>query len=87
MLCWPAQKSGRRRHQTSVDWVRQMMQQVRRWLPGRQLVLVVDGGFAAMSLALACVKRQVAMVSRLRWGAALYHLPGPGPQASVAPHP
>jgi hypothetical protein len=78
-LCWPAEQGGRRRHKTSVDWVRQMMQQVRRWLPGRRLVLVVDGGFAAVSLALACVKNQVAMVSRLRWDAALYHLPAPQP--------
>jgi DDE superfamily endonuclease len=76
-LCRPAEKSTRRRHKTSVDWVRQMMQQVRRWLPGRPLVLVVDGGFAAVSLALACVTHQVAMVSRLRWDAALYHRPGP----------
>jgi hypothetical protein len=48
-------------------------------LPGRRLVLVVDGGFAAVSLALACVKHRVAMVSRLRWNAALYHPPGPQP--------
>jgi hypothetical protein len=78
-LCWPAEKHGRRRHKTSIDWVRQMMQQVRRWLPARQLVLVVDGGFAAVSLALACIKSQVIMVSRLRWDAALYHRPGPQP--------
>ncbi len=78
-LCWPEKQRGRRRHKTSVDWVRQMMQQVRRWLPGRRLVLVVDGGFAAVSLALACVKHRVAMVSRLRWDAALYHPPGPQP--------
>ena len=44
-LCWPAAKAKRRRHKTSVDWVRQMMKQVRRWLPGRRLVLVVDGRF------------------------------------------
>jgi hypothetical protein len=55
-LCWPAEQAIRRRHNTSIDWVRQMMQQARRWLPGRRLVLVVDGGFAAVSLALACVK-------------------------------
>jgi hypothetical protein len=79
-LCWPEQKGGTRRHKTSVEWVRQMMQQVRRWLPGRRLVLVVDGGFAAVSLALACVKQHVTMVSRLRWDAALYHPPGPQPQ-------
>src|SRR6266850_8412359 len=85
--CWPAEKSKRRRHKTSVDWVRQMMKQVRRWLPGRPLVLVVDGGFAAVSLALACVKSQVAMVSRLRWDAALYHQPAPHPQGKRGPQP
>jgi hypothetical protein len=56
-----------------------MMQQVRRWLPGRPLVLVVDGGFAAVWLTLACVKNKVVMGSRLRWDAALYHPPGPQP--------
>jgi DDE superfamily endonuclease len=70
-LCWPAEPFPRRRHKSSVDWVRQMMKQVRRWLPGRQLVLVVDGGFAAVSLALACATQPVVMVSRLRWDAAL----------------
>jgi DDE superfamily endonuclease len=78
-LCRPAEVSTRRRHKTSIDWVRQMMKQVHRWLPGRRLVLVVDGGFAAVSLALACVTYQVTMVSRLRWDAALYHPPGPQP--------
>ena len=78
-LCWPAEKRGQRRHKTSIDWVRQMMKQVRRWLPGQRLVLVVDGGFAAVSLALACVKHHVVMVSRLRWDAALYHPPEPQP--------
>jgi DDE superfamily endonuclease len=85
-LCWPAGK-GTRRHKTSVAWVRQMMKQVRRWLPGRRLVLVVDGGFAAVSLALACVKQQVVMVSRLRWDAALYHPPAPQPTGKRGPKP
>jgi hypothetical protein len=78
-LCWPAQKGGRRRHKTSIDWVRQMMKQVRRWLPGQRLVLVVDGGFAAVSLALARVTHHVVMVSRLRWDVVLYHPPEPQP--------
>jgi hypothetical protein len=85
--CWPETKRGTRRHQTSVDGVRQMMQQVRRWLPGRRLVLVVDGGFAAVWLALAGVKRQVVMVSRVRWDAALYHPPGLPPQGTRGPKP
>jgi len=86
-LCWPAKKQGRRRHKTSLAWVGQMMRQVRRWLPARQLVLVVDGGFAAVSLALACVNSRVAMVSRLRWDAALYHPPGPRPPGKRGPKP
>jgi DDE superfamily endonuclease len=86
-LCWPAEQATRRRHKTSVDWVRQMMKQVRRWRPGRRLVLVVDGGFAAVSLALACVKNKVVMVSRLRWDAALYHPPGPQPPGKRGPKP
>jgi DDE superfamily endonuclease len=86
-LARPADKHGRHRHKTSIDWVRQMMKQVRRWLPGRKLVLVVDGGFAAVSLALACVKNKVVMVSRLRWDAALYHPPGPQPPGKRGPKP
>jgi DDE superfamily endonuclease len=86
-LCWPAEKGPRRRPKTSVAWVRHMMHQVRRWLPGRQLVLVVDGGFAAVSLALACVKSKVGMGSRLRWDAALYHPPGPQPPGKRGPKP
>ena len=79
VLCWPAKSPYQRRHKTSVDWVRQMMKQARRWLPNRRLVLVGDGGFAAVALALACRQSQVVRVSRLRLDAALYHPPGPQP--------
>jgi len=78
-LCWPPKSPHKRRHKTSVDWVRQMMKQARRWLPERLVVLVVDGGFAAVALALACGDSQVTMVARLRLDAALYHPPGPQP--------
>jgi DDE superfamily endonuclease len=79
-LCWPPQSPHQRRHKSSGDWVRQMIKQVRRWLPERLLVLVVDGGFAAVALALACRDSQVVMVARLRLDAALYHPPAPQPQ-------
>jgi hypothetical protein len=83
----PAERSGRRRHKTSGAWVRQTMQPVHRGLPDRRLVLVVDGGFAAVPLALACVKQQVVIVSRLRWEAALYHPPGPQHPGTRGPKP
>jgi hypothetical protein len=69
--CRPAKKKDQRQHKTSVDWVRHMIKHVRRGLPGRRVVLVVDGGLAAVSLALACVTPQVVMVARWRWDAAL----------------
>jgi hypothetical protein len=69
--CWPAETSKRRRHNTSVDGVRQLRPQVRRWRPGRPLVWVVEGGLAAVPLALACVQHHVTMVARWRWDAAL----------------
>ncbi len=87
VLCWPEGKRKNGRHKTSVDWVRQMIKQVRRWLPKRLLVLVVDGSFAAVLLALVCVASQVVMVSRLRLDAALYHKPDPQPKGKRGPKP
>jgi hypothetical protein len=78
-LCWPASSPHRWRYKSSVDWVRQMMKPVRRWLPERFLVVVVEGGFAAVALALACRDSQVVRVARRRLDAALYHPPSPQP--------
>jgi hypothetical protein len=78
-LCWPEGAGRRASHKTSIDWARQMVLQVRRWLPERELILVLDGGFAAVDLARACQRHQVTMICRLRLDAALYHPPGPQP--------
>jgi len=83
-----ADDTGRRRRpKTRVDGVRQMRPHVRRWLPGRTLVLGVAGGLAAVALALAWGKRQVPRVSRLRWDAALSQRPGPHPPGTRGPNP
>jgi len=87
VLSWPDGKGPHRRHKTSIDWARQMVGQVRRWLPGRRLVLIVDGGFAAVALAASCIRREVTMVCRLRLDAALYHPPGPQPKSKRGPKP
>src|SRR5512135_2772829 len=78
-LCWPQGAGRRASHKTSIDWARQMVLQVRRWLPERELILVLDGGFAAVDLARACQRHRVTMICRLRLDAALYHPPGPQP--------
>src|SRR6266567_1292169 len=48
VLCWPGSASRRRTHKTAIDCVQQMALQVRRWFPERRIVLVLDGGFAAV---------------------------------------
>src|SRR6184192_2555405 len=37
-----------KRHKTITDWARQMIRQVHRWLPTRQLIIVADGSYAVV---------------------------------------
>ena len=61
-----------RQHKKLTDWARQLVLQARRWLPGCQLVVVGDSGFAALELLAALSRRGVACITRLRLDAALY---------------
>jgi hypothetical protein len=56
---------------TLVDWARQAVRQIHRWLPGRRVVIVADTAFAAIEF-LAAVRRQVCVVTRLRLDANLF---------------
>jgi hypothetical protein len=66
-----------KRHKTSIDWVGQMIAQVRRWLPQRQLVLLTDGGLIAVKLGLRCnhFRQPVTFVSRLHLNLRLFDPP------------
>ena len=59
------------RHKKLTDWARQMLLQLRRWLPGLPLVVVADSSFSAIEF-LAAVRDYVTVVTRLRLDAALY---------------
>jgi len=78
-----------KRHKTSIDWVMQMVSQVRRWLRGRCLVLVVDGGLTALKLGHCCrnFAHPVTLVARLRLDAQLYDWPGKQPPGKPGPKP
>lgn len=81
-------QSQGQRHKTLVDWSRQMLKQVRRWLPERLTVRVGDNTFAALELLHAAYQLccPVHIVTRLRLDAALYH-PAPGRQAKQLGRP
>jgi hypothetical protein len=63
-----------RRHKTVPEWGRQMIRQVRRWLPDRALVVVADSTYAVLELLAdaARLPAPVTVVTRLRLDAALY---------------
>ena len=61
-----------RRHKKLTDWGRQLVLQARRWLPGRELVVVADSAFAALEFLAAVSRHGVACITRLRLDAALY---------------
>jgi len=56
---------------TLLDWARQAALQIRRWLPGRAIVLVADSAFAALDF-LAAVQPHLCVVTRLRLDASLF---------------
>ena len=67
------QQQGRR-HKKITDWARQMILQLRRWLPQSPLVLVGDNGYAVLDLLHSCqsLREPVTLIARLRLDAALY---------------
>ena len=63
-----------RRHKKLTDWARQMLFQARRWLPGRQLVVVADASFAAIQFLwqVTHLPNPICMITRFRLDAAMY---------------
>jgi hypothetical protein len=75
-------------HRTTIDRAQTLIRLVRRWQPGRDLVLVGDGGFAATPLGHTCrALPGTTLVTRLRLDAALYDPPSPPPPGKRGPKP
>jgi len=72
-----------RHHKRLLDWGRQLALQARRWLPGRDLVLVGDSGFSALLFLDAMRRGGVTAISRLRLDAALYEPAPPRPPGTI----
>jgi hypothetical protein len=63
-----------RQTKTLTDWARQLVYQVRRFLPKRHLIFVADSSDAALDFLHACqsLTNPVTVITRLRLDAALY---------------
>ena len=62
------------RHRTVTEWARLMLLAIHRWLPGRSIVAVADGEFAALDLLYGLGAR-MAVITRLRKDACLFDPP------------
>ena len=62
------------RHKKLTEWAWQLLLQVRRWQPERELVAVADGGYASLELLDRCrrLRKPITFITRLRLDAALY---------------
>jgi hypothetical protein len=93
-LAWPllaeatCQRLGKP-HRTPVEVTAALLRHLSRWLPEREIRLVGDGAFAAVSLAHACQQAvgPVCLVSRLRLDAVLHAFPTPRPKGKRGPTP
>jgi hypothetical protein len=63
-----------KRHKKLTEWAWQLLLQVRRWHPERQIVAVADGGYASLKLLDRCrrLNKPITFITRLRLDAALY---------------
>ena len=63
-----------RPHRPVTEWARLMLRTLRRWLPGRDIVAVMDGEFAALEL-LHALRQRIVVITRMRKDARLFDPP------------
>jgi DDE superfamily endonuclease len=82
-----AAKRGRR-HKKITEWAWQLLLQVRRWYPKREIVAVADRAYASLKLLENCRKlsNPITFITRLRLDAALYE-PAPPRRAGQLGRP
>ena len=64
----------KQQHKSLTDWARQIIMQVRSWLPKRQLIVAADSSYATLELLAASqgLAEPVTIVTRLRLDVVLY---------------
>lgn len=75
-----------KKHKKLTDWARQMLFQLKRWLPDRKLIVVADSSYATYEL-LDSVRSHVCMITRMRIDARLFDYPPPRPKGKRGPYP
>lgn len=74
-------------HRGGIWWTISLLEKVRAWYPHREIVLIGDGGYAAVELVAACQRLKVKLVSRLRTDAQLHAFVAEQPTSKRGPKP
>jgi len=76
-------KECRERHKPLTHWATQLLLQLRRWLPNRELIVVADQAFSAFDFLtrMQSLRQPITCISRLRLDARLF-----GPPPDRTPH-
>jgi len=69
-----------KRHKTITRWMRQMVVQMRHWLPDRKIIFVGDSSYSCLDFLDTCIHHRITAVTRLRTDAGLYE---PAPTRST----
>ena len=74
-----------KRHKKITEWAWQLLLQVRRWYPKREIVAVADRAYASLKLLDRCrrLRRPIAFITRLRLDGALYEPAPPRRQGQI----
>lgn len=65
-----------RRHKTVVDWARQMILQLARWLPDHRLIVLMDVNYTSQKL-FGAIRSRVTVVAQMRLDSRLHAPPPP----------
>lgn len=65
-----------RRHKTVVDWARQMILQLARWLPDHRLIVLMDVNYTSQKL-FGAIRNRVTVVAQMRLDSRLHAPPPP----------
>src|SRR4051812_35303446 len=74
-------------HRGGIWWTAYLLKKVRAWFPEREILLVGDGGYAAVELVAACQRLKVKLISRLRLDAQRHDFAGEQPASKRGPKP
>ena len=74
-----------KKHKKLTDWGRQMILQLKRWLPDRKLIITADSSYCTYGL-LDAVRPHACMITRLRLDARLFDFPPARPKGKRGPY-